>query len=205
MRRTALSPLMKRSTLVLLAGLALTACGLPPRAAAPQLYDFGPPTAVGGASAPGAPALVLRVQAGPALEGAAMLYRLAYADAHQVRAYSQSRWMAPPAELLQQRLRAGLGQHYALAPSETGGVRVLTIELEEFSQVFSAPADSHGLLRLRATLVQAAPGGERLLGQRVLQLQQPAASPDAPGGVRALAGASDAAVAELVQWLQTLR
>jgi cholesterol transport system auxiliary component len=84
-------------------------------------------------------------------------------------------------------------------------VRVLTIELEEFSQVFSAPADSHGLLRLRATLVQAAPGGERLLGQRVLQLQQPAASPDAPGGVRALAGASDAAVAELVQWLQTLR
>ncbi|MDZ4074428.1 MAG: hypothetical protein U1E04_06730 [Hylemonella sp.] len=43
------------------------------------------------------------------------------------------------------------------------------------------------------------------MAQRELQLQQPAASADAAGGVRALGAATDAAVTELVQWLQIQR
>ena len=205
MKTTALR-LPRAAGLLLLSALLLSACALPERTPAPQRYDFGPVAASAAEGAPAArPVLALRVQASAALEGTAMLYRLAYADAQQLRAYAQSRWAMAPAELLQQRLRDGLARHYTLLPSGEGGSRLLYIELEEFSQQFTAPAESHGLLRLRASVLQRTAAGEQLLAQRDLQLQQPATSADAAGGVRALAAASDAAVAELVQWLGSLR
>lgn len=184
----------------------LTACaGLPERAPAPLRYDFGPAATVT-QPAPGTrPLLALRVQASPALDSPAMLYRLAYADAQQLRAYSQARWAMVPAELLQQRLREGLGRHYVLPSAGDAAPRLLHIELEEFSQLFSSADQSAGLLRLRASLLQRTAGGEQLLAQRELLLQQPAASADAAGGVRALGAATDAAVTELVQWLQMQR
>lgn len=190
----------------LLAAALLTACALPERAPAPLRYDFGPPGAAAAEAAPAArPPLALRLQASPALDTPAMLYRLGYADAQQLRAYGQSRWAMVPAELVQQRLREGLGREYALLPADGGGPRLLYLELEEFSQLFTAPAESSGLLRLRASVLQRTAGGEQLLAQRVLQVQRPAATPDAAGGVRALTAATDAAVAELAQWLQQLR
>lgn len=184
----------------------LAACAaLPERAPAPLRYDFGPSAAVLAQPVSGArPLLALRVQASPALDSPAMLYRLAYADAQQLRAYSQSRWAMVPAELVQQRLREGLGRQFVLPPGDVAP-RLLLIELDEFSQLFSSPEQSAGLLRLRATLLQRTAGGEQLLAQRELQLQQPAASADAAGGVRALGAATDAALTELVQWLQTQR
>lgn len=194
----------QRCLAALAATLLLGACALPERPPAPVLYDFGP-AAVPAAAAALRPPLALRVQASPALDSHAMLYRLAYADAQQLRAYTQSRWAMAPAELLQQRLRDGLGRHYALVQPGAAGARLLLIEVEEFSQVFSAPAESSGLLRLRVTVLQSGSAGEQLLGQREWQLQHPAASADAAGGVRALNAASAALVPELVQWLQTQR
>ena len=180
----------------------LSACAaLPERASAPQRYDFGPPAAVVTAVAANRPALGLRVQASPALEGTAMLYRLAYADAQQLRAYTQARWAMAPAELLAQRLRSGLGRDYVLPPDGEGANRVLHVALEEFSQVYTAPEQSHGLLRLRVSLLQ----GERLLAQRELMFQPSAARADAAAGVRALGAATDEAVTELVRWLQMQR
>ncbi len=189
---------------LLLAAL-LSGCALPERAPAPMRYDFGPPAMVAAVSPPVArPVLALRVQASAALDSQAMLYRLVYADAQQLRAYSQSRWAMAPAELVQQRLREGLGRQFVLPPGEVAP-RLLLIELEEFSQLFSSPDISVGLLRLRATLLQRTAAGEHVLAQRELQLQQPAASADAAGGVRALGAATDAAVTELVRWLQAER
>lgn len=194
-----------RWTLLLSAALLSACAGLPERAPAPLRYDFGPAAAVT-QPAPGTrPLLALRVQASPALDSPAMLYRLAYADAQQLRAYSQARWAMVPAELLQQRLREGLGRQYVLPPTGDAAPRLLYIELEEFSQLFSSVDQSAGLLRLRASLLQRTAGGEQLVAQRELQLQQPAASADAAGGVRALGAATDAAVTELVQWLQMQR
>ena len=182
--------------------LLLSACAaLPERGSAPQRYDFGPPAAAVAVVAANRPALGLRVQASPALEGTAMLYRLAYADAQQLRAYTQARWAMAPAELLAQRLRSGLGRDYILPPDGEGAGRVLHVVLEEFSQVYTAPEQSHGLLRLRVSLLQ----GERLLAQRELLFQPAATRSDAAAGVRALAAASDEAVAELVRWLQSQR
>lgn len=189
----------------LLAAALLSACALPERAPATRLYDFGPAAEPVAAVAGARPRLALRVQASPALEGQAMRYRLAYANAQELRAYAQARWAMPPADLLQQRLRDGLGRDYALTQSDEGAQRLLYIELEEFSQLFTSAADSNGLLRLRASLVQMTPAGEQVLAQRELQVQRPAPSADAPGGVRALSAATDAAVAELLQWLHAQR
>ncbi|MCA3238833.1 MAG: ABC-type transport auxiliary lipoprotein family protein [Curvibacter sp.] len=183
----------------------LSACaGLPERAVATARYDFGPPVATPQRDAV-RPPLALQVQASPALDSPAMLYRLAYADPRQLRAYAQSRWAMLPADLLQQRLRAGLGDAYTLALGPDGAARVLYVELEEFSQVHVTPEQSHGLLRLRVSLLQRTATGEQVLAQRELQLQQPAERADAAAGVRALGAAADMAVAELVRWLQQAR
>ena len=78
------------------------------------------------------------------------------------------RWSMPPAQLLRQRLREQLSP------------MTLRVELEEFSQLFEAPDQSVGLLRLRATLVQPGPSGEKWLAQRSVTVQRPAPSADAP-------------------------
>lgn len=134
-----------------------------------------------------------------------MLYRLAYADAQQLRTYSQSRWVMTPAELLQQRLREGLARSFALPPASESAPRLVHVELEEFSQLFTTPQESTGLLRLRVSLLQRGAAGEQLLAQRDWQVQQPAPTADAAGGVRALNAATDTMVTELVQWLQMQR
>jgi cholesterol transport system auxiliary component len=116
-----------------------------------------------------------------------------------------------PAQLLRQRLRDRIGQQRTVLgpddanPGSDPARWVLRVELEEFSQLFSAPAQSTGLVRLRATLVQSSANGDRLVGQRMVVAQRPAPSPDAPGGVRALGDATDAAVDELAQWLSQQR
>lgn len=176
------------------------------------LYDFGPgPVTAQPARQTTKAALVLAdIDAAGALEGSAVLYRLGYADKHQLKPYSQARWSAPPPQLVRQRLREQIGRdRIVLNPGEgaslarSGGLlpRSLRIELEEFSHYFEAPARSVGLLRLRATLLENTAGGEKLLAQRNVVVQRPAPSADAPGGVRALTAAVDAAADELVQWL----
>ena len=197
------------SALVLLFFLGLTGCALPDKAARPMSYDFGPgplTTPPSDRRAPLPPLVLAEVQAGPALGSPAMLYRLLYADAQQLQPYALARWSMPPAELLRQRLADTLGQRRALlgpgdGASTNTGMTTLRVTLEEFSQLFDSPQQSRGLLRLRATLSQAGPGGEQLLAQRSIIVQRPAPSADAAGGARALSAATDAAAEELVAWL----
>jgi cholesterol transport system auxiliary component len=187
----------------------------PTRAA---LYDFGPGEPSTQAGATPAPALAPLAIAdiatsGGALDNQAVLYRLGYLDAQQLRPYSQARWSMPPAQLLRQRLRERLGQQrvvfnaregVALNRSQNANLLMLRLELEEFSQLFSAPDASVGLIRLHATLVEITPAGERLVAQRNLSVQRPATRADAAGGVRALTAATDAAIDELDQWLRQM-
>jgi cholesterol transport system auxiliary component len=169
---------------------------------------------------PGAPPTTCRVGAGrhrivgAPLDSTAVLYRLAYSNANQLLPYSQARWSGTPPQLVRQRLREllgrervvlNLGESASLARDSASQPRVLRIELEEFSHVFESPATSFGLLRLRATLLESTAAGEKVLSQRTIIERQPAATPDAPGGVRALAAATDAAAADISQWLQQTR
>ena len=209
------------------AALGLVACTSAPQGH-PTVYDLGLATAPiqgpDNAAHPALPPLVLTdVEAPPVLDGTALLYRLAYHDAQQLRPYAQARWSMPPAYLLRQRLRQQLATHrFVASPADAGAARLplLRIELEEFSQVFEAPGQCHALLRIRATLSQAplnalaqGPGSSpgllaaplapvpALLFQTSSAQQLAFTPPDAPGGARARAEASDAVAAQLDAWL----
>ena len=194
----------------------LGACSaLPERPQRPATYDFGPGTITAPVASAGKPlpALALaEVEPNGLLEGSsAVLYRLAYADAQKLQPYAQARWSTPAAQLVRQRLRETLGQRRAVfsagesaALMRTNGAlpRILRVDLEEFSQIFDSPGSSAGVVRLRVTLLDSTPEGDRLLGQRLVVVQRPAASPDAAGGVRALAQAADAAAQQIEAWLE---
>lgn len=191
---------------------SLSACSViktPPR---PEVYDFGPGTVVSAPDKHVAPLPTLamtEVDAPVALESAAVLYRLAYSDSQQLRPYAQARWSMPPAQLLRQRLREQLGQRRAVLNATLGmalppPLMTLHVELEEFSQLFDAADRSTGLVRVRATLGQAGArvGSQELVAQRSFVVQRPAASADAPGGVRAMTAAADAVIQEIDQWVE---
>ena len=200
--------------LIFLAGCS----ALPAPPTRPVLYDFGPGTlapAPADRRAPLPPLALAEVDAPGLPEGStAVLYRLQYTDAQQLRPYSLARWSQPPAHLVQQRLREHLGQRRAILPADTAAAQardpaqgnrlppVLRVELEEFSQVFDSPERSVGLVRLRATLTRPGSLGESLLAQRLFEAQAPAPSPDATGGTRALAQGADQVAAALAQWLE---
>jgi cholesterol transport system auxiliary component len=202
---------------VLLAALALAGCsGLPDKPTRATMYDFGPGPLATLPTTRQAPLAAIALDdistSGGALDNMAVLYRLGYADAQQLRPYSQARWSMPPAQLVRQRVREQLGQRravfnagasVALNRSQNAVLPLLLrMDLEEFSQLFTAPETSVGLIRLRATLVEVTPAGDKLIGQRNVIVQRPAPSSDAPGGVQALTAATDAAIEEIDQWLQ---
>ena len=214
--------------LIFLAGCSV----LPTPPERPVVYDFGPglPVAPGAASvptgaaadAPALPTLALAdVQSvGRSDNSTAVLYRLAYTDARQLRPYQLARWSLPPAQLVQQALRTQLGERRAVLSADDAlaaareGVAgssapgslptVLRAELEEFSQVFSSASASSALVRLRATLVEPTADGEKLLGQRLFTAQVPAPTADAAGGTRALADASAQVAQGVAQWVLQL-
>jgi len=191
--------------LLLLACLLPGCSSLPSAPVRPAVYDFGPGALTTPATTrPALPPIVLQeVEAPPALDSAAVLYRLAYSDAQQLRPYAQARWSMPPAQLVRQRLRESLSLKRAVVnPGESSVPLALRVELQEFSQLFDTTQNSSGLVRLRATLIEAKGGADRLVAQQVFVVQRPAASADAPGGVRALTAATDAAVEETGAWLQ---
>jgi cholesterol transport system auxiliary component len=202
----------------LMLALALGGCSaIPDKPVRASLYDFGPAVGAnpGPAQAPALPALLLAdVETTGALEGSAVLYRLGYSDDHQLRPYSQARWSAPPAQLIRQRLRQrlsrerpvlDLGESAGMARNASVAPRVLRMGLEEFSHQFETESQSWGLLRLRVTVLDNTVGGEQLLAQRTFIVRKPAPTADAPGGVRALAAATDAVAEEIAQWMQGLR
>jgi len=219
MSTRSLTAASRRQFSVLLAAplvmLGLSGCGsLPARPVRAAVYDFGP-GALDAATLTqpvGLPLLVLAdVQSsGGALDKLAVLYRLGYADTQQLRPYAQAHWSMPAAGLVQRRLRQVLGQQHTVMAAREGAAMqraqgklplLLQVELEEFSQFFESPTSSFGLLRLRVTVLENTAVGSQVLAQRQVVSRQPASTPDAPGGVRALSAATEAAARELAVWL----
>jgi cholesterol transport system auxiliary component len=194
----------------------------------PTVFDFGPGVLQEAPSTRivNLPPLEISTQTSPALNSTAVLYRLGYADAQQLKPYALARWSMPPAQLIGQRLRSQLATHRAvlsrgdltpagaargvgLMPAAPASAPVnrqeplhhLRLELEEFSQLFDAPDASSGVLRLRATLSQRSTSGEALLAQRSFIARQSAPTADASGGVRALTAATDQVVKDIEVWM----
>lgn len=182
---------------VVLALGVLSGCAGNPAAISDIRYDFGPPATP--ATAGTMPAIkVLDVEAPETMGTDKLTYRLSYADAQQLASYANSHWTMPPAQLLTQRLRTALTSRGTVLTG-ADGVRapVLKVDLQEFEQVFDGQAESHGAVTARATLFQ----GSKVIGQRTFISRAPASSPDAAGGARALAAASDELVSQITAWL----
>ncbi|WP_370663322.1 ABC-type transport auxiliary lipoprotein family protein [Massilia mucilaginosa] len=168
-------------------------------------FDFGPAatTAAAAARAPIAAIVVGDVTGSAALDSERMFYRLNYSDPLQARAYANSRWAATPLQMVTQRLKSRIAQSGAkvLSVSDASdGVPILRLEIDDFSHHFDSQADSHGQLVLRASLFQ----GHKLIDQKTFDRKTVATSPDAGGGARALAGATDTVASDLIAWLATL-
>ena len=166
--------------------LLLSACALGPPASAPAQFDLGPAPALVSASAPRAQQI--DVTAPSWLGGTGIAYRLAYQDAFRREVYRDSRWAAPPAVLVAERLRQ------RAAASAGPGAVILRLELEEFGQVFDTPTQSRVLLRVRAW------SGEAPGALKVFELNRPAPSADAAGAVQGLSRASDELIDQLLAW-----
>ena len=180
--------------------LALSACAVTQTPANKAVYDFGPATGVPSVSAPAlSSALALaEIDTSLSLDNTAVQYRLAYANPQELRPYALARWTMPPAQLLQQRVRSVLNARGpVLAPGVGSPAHTLKLDLEEFSQVFSAPDSSQGVVQLRATLLK----GNNLAAQRSFSVQAPAPTADASGGARALSLAATEVAKQLSDWV----
>jgi len=178
-----------RRTRILATVVLLAACGGLPHAPRPaQLYDLGPNQQ---AAAEGGLVAGVQVLAPSWLRSAAMQYRLSYASTSQRNAYVESRWAAPPAELIQALLSRSLAG---------GGACRLELELDEFIQDYPSAGHSDGVIEARARLrVDSAPTASQTFSLRVA-----VASADASGGVAALARGVRQLAGELDGWLGEL-
>lgn len=187
----------------LLAGCASS----PSRAVFPRHYELTGMAAAPARPSPTVARRTIRVDAVGApgwLDGTAMHYRLAYRDDHQVAAYAESDWVAPPPRMLSALVRRALADsgHWRIVvgPGDPAATDfVLRIRLDGFGQVFTGPAESYGTLDLTATLTGG--NGERALAQRRFSVRSTAPTADAAGGAAALNTASAQFTAELRTWL----
>jgi len=180
----------------------LMACTTPMTPRVTQ-FDLGPPPTSAALDPHLANVRTLAEVSSPAwLDSPAIVYRLAYDDANQVRAYAQSRWVAAPASLLSQRLRERLSLALSAGIVRTDETPasdyLLRVELEEFSQVFDTPTTSHAVLQACATLIDLR--RHELVAQHVFEVQRPALSPNAVGAAHGLGDAVDQFITELLHW-----
>jgi cholesterol transport system auxiliary component len=171
--------------------LALLLPGCAGHAVAPDMAEYGLPAVSAGASP-----LLRSVDVGAPswFSGWGIQYRQAYADAARRSSYANSRWIAPPPEMLERFLARSLTGEGKSAP----GICRLQIELDEFQQVFDTPQASRGVLTVRATLL--AQGGTPL-ARHSFSAARPAGSPDAHGGIAALGLAAGDMSRALGLWL----
>ena len=140
--------------------LGLSACALSPsRQITTAAYDFGPVQAFQHAAA--SPRLSGRIVVdsvtAPAwMDNSSMYYRLAYQNAASPQRYAESRWVMSPAALLAARLESRVAQAsegmVVRASNSPRDEHNLTMELDEFDQIFDGPDRSRVVIALRATL-----------------------------------------------------
>lgn len=183
-----------RLPLPVLLALALGACAGNVRQQERAVFDLGPAAIVWQADA--LPLQRVEVAAPSWLATSAIHYRLLYAEPERRLAYTESRWAAPPAELVERALNRQPAAH-------AGGCR-LRIDIDEWVQVFDDPQRSRVVLELRAALLPAR--GDGALARKAFAAVQAAPSADARGGVKAGADAVRVAAGDIGAWLaQTAR
>jgi cholesterol transport system auxiliary component len=175
------------------------------QSASPLLFDLGvlPPPQNTAATGALPPLRIAEIDAPSWLDTGAMYYRLNYANNQQPLPYTASRWSMPPAQLFGQRLKARIGRAGGAVLSASDSVTdvpVLRIEVDDFTQIFNDPQQSIGRINARASVLD----DRRLVAYRNFTREVPASTPDASGGARALADATDAIISDMMNWLAGL-
>jgi cholesterol transport system auxiliary component len=128
-----------------------------------------------------------------------MHYRLAYAEPQRRQSYVESRWAAPPAELLESFLKRRIV--FGQADFTGTGCR-LQLVLDEFEQRFDDAQKSGAVLEARVVLSPLR--GDAMLSKKSFMIRRPAAAADARGGVVAARDAAQALAEEIGKWLGDL-
>ena len=174
---------MKHAAAVL--GFALLAgCGGNATDPGPRAFDLGtaPPSAK-------FPALRVASRAVAPFEGAQMFYRLSWRNPAELGAYANSQWAAPPADLLRKQVMRAAG--------EGVGKCALELEVQEFTQVFTAKDSSEARIEARVSLSN----GQVRLASRGVTAVEPGAGPEASSGATAMARAAERLMHELAGWV----
>ncbi len=183
--------------IAILAGGVLAACGGNVATVEPVRYDLGSLTG----KWPGSriPIAAVEVQAASWLSETAMHFRLSYAEPLRRQTYIESRWAAPPAELLETFLKRRIvfGQ-----PDFSGTGCRLQLVVDEFEQRFDELQKSYAVLEVRALLTPLH-GGD-MLSRKAFVVRKPAPAADARGGVAAARDAAQALADDLGSWLGEL-
>jgi cholesterol transport system auxiliary component len=180
--------------ITILAGVSLAACGGKLATVEPVRYDLGGLTGNGSGSR--IPIAAIDVGAAPWLSESAMHFRLAYAEPLRRRTYAESRWVAPPAELLEAFLKRRIifGQ-----PDFSGTGCRLQLVVDEFEQRFDDLQQSYAVLEVRALLTSLR--GDEMLSKREFLVRKPAPTADARGGAAAARDAAQGLAEDLGNWL----
>lgn len=194
---------MRASLAGALVALWLGACAVPrPPAGPTAFFDLGAQPDAPRAGADAATGLDLRsveVFSPSWLDRSSLQYRLAYLSASRRQHYAESRWVAPPGELVELAVRRAVLPHEGA--DSTGGCR-LRLDLDEFVQSFASPERSSGLIEVRAALL--APRTDLPLARKRFVVETPAPSADASGAVEALARGVREFNAQLRAWIAGL-
>lgn len=187
---------MRSAVLILTLALALAGCGIGRVAEPPQVFDLGldarPVPAL-----PAREAIALTFQAAPTLSDSSMIWRVG--DSAAPRSYATYRWASSPAELVRQRIADRLSRQGPVLNDRVSlQTPQLQVSLVQFEQVFAEDGrSSQGLVLLQAVLLN----GRAVVDQKRIQVQAPAPTQNAEGGVTALRQATDEAADQLAQWL----
>lgn len=140
------------------------------------------------------------------LDTQSIRYRLAYHNPARSYAYASSRWVAPPAKLLTERIKqhfpAYINQNDKIRESVSLANYLLKIELEEFIQIFVNQNSSRVKIRLRVSLYEQQT--RSLMAQRNFSSEQLTESADAEGAVAGLIKVGDGLSRELIQWIDNV-
>jgi cholesterol transport system auxiliary component len=167
--------------------MLLGACAVP-GASEPQVRSFDLGLDIASARRPDA--RLGQVRGSPPFDVTDMQYRLAYRNAAELHSFAQSRWAAAPAELLRKRLVRTL---------ESGTTARCTFDLEvnEFTQVFSAGDASEALVEVRILLANAS----GRIAEKTVRVTATGAGGSAQQGVAAIARATDDAIGRIADWI----
>jgi cholesterol transport system auxiliary component len=134
----------------------------------------------------------ISVEAPKWLQDNRIRYRLLYAEPTRVRFYTMDRWIAPPSELLEQRLKSG----------EINLKYPLIIRLLDFEQQFVAPQKAKAMMRFSAEAYT--PDHQVMVHSREFRFEQETLTPDAEGAVNAFAELTSQASDRIRFWLDGL-